>query len=212
MVRYSVSQLPIQIAPKTTIYALQLHPNSQRWITEFPNVGGTKMSWPADYVNKSKFPERVIKVAFTNHSTQKIINLSAPFLVRFHEVKTMLLQTTKHPDGKFPVHVPYAGNDPRVRYGDIIGEGGSQPTLWHPDKELSTHTYNVAIPIVNANSEAELYIVNQSPLYALFEYPDNGTAQSAESSNRKVVEFTRPDVNVMDAVKLMYLPPNTLGR
>jgi hypothetical protein len=107
-------------------------------------------------------------------------------------------------------HVPFAGSDPRLQMGTIVGKG-TEATLFYAGDVVSEHRHTVAIPSIIAHDEVSLYLVNKSELFTSFDLPEDLTALVAGDLERRSIGLIRSDVTMTDSLRIMGLWPGILG-
>jgi hypothetical protein len=210
MVRPDVMQLPITLPPSSTAYLIELHPERKQWITELPNPGSVPLLWPSSAPKGQQSPIMVYRWMVSNHGEKELLSISLSFPIHFHGLSTKRLKVTKLSGQRMQAHVYWEGDDPYIRLGMVIGKGKKAFHVY-PGEVVSQHVHEVVIPSIAPHQSANVYFLNASRLFALFDFPEKATALITGNSEKSVVDLIRPEVTVLDSAKKMGLQPSGIN-
>lgn len=209
LMRISQFGLPVTVDPQTMITILPLHPEIQRWNSEFKNSGQKSISWPPGVkATDDPPPDFVYMCEITNPEDKTLLDISIPFSIQFHELEPIEVTVIRDKvKDETKITFPRPGPD-----HVILGTSGlaSGNALFKDGALVKSFQRPMSIPSIPPNTTAKIYILNQSEKFIVkFRLPREGTAIVAGNTTRVPVVLVRPDTTVQDAVPWVGLAPTS---
>lgn len=205
LVRYWQSSLPISVPARSAAYVLQLNPVITDGTFEVNNDRDTSLSWPEKERPSDQIPlGDMYECTLANLSDKALLNTSLVFDVRFYSIakveassksknrkSSSLTVGSPSPDGESFAYY-WKGRVVSGKTGDLV----------------SRHDHRVVIPAIPAHSNATLYLVSQTNLFARFDFPKSATTVIDGFPTQRQAVLIRPGMNMIDRVPFWTLAPS----
>lgn len=206
---YLLNSLPIGVAPHSTVYIVQLHPDITEGVGELKNDKQHAITWPPDLPREKGAPppDFIVGCELTNYAEKALLDVRMSFNSRFYTLKPVAVtKRRRNPDGTFSFDIPLP---PKPDTAVFTRQQGDRVESFTHGDLFKTFQRKVTIPAVSPRGSAKFYLVNQSRLIAAVDFPSTASVIVDGQPVDVTVNLRRPRVTVLDGIPYSILGPTT---